>query len=135
MHLQYAYSIVVVCVAIACGTSAVNWYCVVVLWYCGIVVLWYCGIVVLWYCGIVVLWYCGIVVLWYLWYLWYCGIGCLRLRCVCGASAVRLRCARGTPAVRLWCGGFLQRDSCRLVAVKIGVAVVVCSVIAADWLW
>ena len=55
--------------------------------------------------------------------------------CVCGASAVRLQCARGTPAVRLWCGGFLQRDSCRLVVVKVGVAVVVCSVIAADWLW
>src|SRR6266700_2344275 len=45
----------------------------------------------------------------------YCGYYCLRLRCICGASAVRLRCARGTPAVRLWCGGFLQRDSSRLV--------------------
>ena len=65
----------------------------------------------------------------------YCGYYCLRLRCICGASAVRLQCARGTPAVRLWCGGFLQRDSCRLVAVKIGVAVVVRSLIAADWLW
>src|SRR6266700_3090912 len=65
----------------------------------------------------------------------YCGYYCLRLWCICGASAVRLRCARGTPAVRLWCSGFLQRDSCRLVVVKVGVAVVVCSVIAADWLW
>src|SRR6266566_823262 len=65
----------------------------------------------------------------------YCGYCCLRLRCICGASAVRLLCARGTPAVRLWCGGFLQRDSCRLVAVKVGVAVVICSVRAAYWLW
>ena len=65
----------------------------------------------------------------------YCGYYCLRLRCICGASAVRLQCARGTPAVRLWCGGFLQRDSCRLVAVKVGVAVVIRSLIAADWLW
>src|SRR6266700_3364589 len=69
-----------------------------------------------------------------------CGCGyyysyyCLRLRCICGASAVRMQYARGTPAVRLWCSGFLQRDSCRLVAVKIGVAVVVRSLIAADWL-
>src|SRR6266568_2925121 len=119
---------VVVCIAIACGTSAVNWYCIVILWYCGI-------------CGIY-----GIAVL---------GV------CVCGASAVRLRCARGTPAVRRrhpccapiveWlsaarylqtgcgkrrgCGSRLQRDSCRLVAVKVGVAVVVRSLIAADWLW
>ena len=67
---------VVVCIAIACGTSAVNWYCVVVLWYCGIVVLWYCGI-----CGIY-----GIAVL---------GV------CVCGAPAVPLRYAVGTPTVRL----------------------------------
>src|SRR6266699_5887443 len=63
-----------------------------------------------------------------------CGYCCLRLQCICGASAVRLQCARGTPAVRLWCGGFLQRDSCRLVAVKVRVTVVVRSVIA-DWLW
>src|SRR6266700_7958688 len=104
---------VVVCIAIACGTSAVNWYCgVVVLWYCSVVVLWCCGVVVLWCCGIVVF-----VVLWYLWYLWYCGIGYLRLRC-----------ARGTPAVRLWCGGCLQRDGCRLVVV------VVYSIIVVDWL-
>ncbi len=66
-HLWYAYCIVV-CNAIACGTSAV-------VWYCGIVVLWYRGIVVLWYRGIVVLWYIVVVV----------------VVCVCGASAVRLR--------------------------------------------
>ncbi len=63
-HLWYAYCIVV-CNAIAYGTS-------IVVWYCGIVVSWYCGIVVSWYCGIVV--YCG-------------GGSCLRLRCVCGAPA------------------------------------------------
>src|SRR6266702_4033399 len=70
---------VVVCIAIASGTSAVNWYYVVVLWYCGIVVLWY------------------------LWYLWYCGIGCLRLRCACGAPAVRPRYPCGTPSAPLLC--------------------------------
>src|SRR6266700_7223324 len=55
----------------------------------------------------------------------YYGYCCLRLQCICGASAVRLQCARSTPAVCLWCGGFLQRNSCRLVAVKVGVIIVV----------
>jgi len=36
------------------------WWCVVVLWLCGVVVLWCCGVVVLWCCGVVVLW-CAIV--------------------------------------------------------------------------
>ena len=38
VHLRYAYSMVVVCIAIACGTSAVNWYCgivVVIVCVCG----------------------------------------------------------------------------------------------------
>ena len=52
---------------------------------------------------------------------------------VCGAHAVPLRYAGGTPAASLWYNGCLQRDICRLVAVKVGV-VAVCSAIAVDWL-
>ena len=53
---------------------------------------------------------------------------------VCGASAVRLWCACGTPAASLWYNGCLQRDSCKLVAVKVGVVVAVYSTITVDWL-
>ena len=85
------------------------------------------------------------------------GCGSCSLWCVCGASAVRLcivvvvedivedvivcsapavplRYAGCTPAASLWYNGCLQRDSCRLVAVKVGVVVAVCSAIAVDWL-
>ena len=75
-----------------------------------------------------------------------CGASAVHLRSVCVLwlllrmllrmllSAVRLRCARGTPAASLWYNGSLQRDSCKLVAVKVGVVVAVCSAIAVDWL-
>ena len=85
-----------------------------------------------------------------------CGASAVHLRCICGASAVRLRIvvfvedivedvvcgapavplryAGGTPAASLWYNGCLQRTSCRLVAVKVGVVVAVCSAIAVDWL-
>ncbi len=56
----------------------------------------------------------------------YCGYGC---GCGCGCG-----CYCGYCCLRLRCGGRLQRDSCRLVAVKVGVAVVVCSATAVDWL-
>jgi hypothetical protein len=75
-----------------------------------------------------------------------CGASAVRLRIVvfvedivedvivCGAPAVPLRYAGGTPAASLWYNGCLQRNSCGLVAVKVGVVVAVCSAIAADWL-
>ena len=76
VHLRYAYSMVVVCIAIACGTSAVNWYC-------GIVVVIVCV------CGASAVHLQCVCVLWL-----------LRLLLRLLSASASLRCARGTPAVR-----------------------------------